>query len=111
MSAPVSGHQRENAGLFSSARQNVPSAAVQKKIESGSMVMTSPPALKIGVQLISTTVQSAVFSLKKRRASPARSRLVPSASRGLNARMPNSDTPKRRVLSQIVEATPGPLLK
>ena len=40
MSAPVAGQCQENSGLRSSASQQVNIAAVQKKIESGSIVMT-----------------------------------------------------------------------
>ena len=111
MSNPVAGHHREKAGLFSSASHMVQIAAAQKKMESGSMVMMSPPTLKMGVTLMSTTVQNAMRASKSRRASQYKSRLVPSARMGAKKRMPNSPWPKSAVLAFIVAAMPGPLLK
>src|SRR4051794_28757753 len=48
---PLSGHHHENAGLRSSASQKVNIAAVQKKMLSGSVVITNEPMLKIGTML------------------------------------------------------------
>jgi hypothetical protein len=62
MSAPVKGHQKLKAGLFSSARQKVASAAIQKKMDSGSIVITSEPAWKMGITFSSSTVQMAAGS-------------------------------------------------
>ena len=42
-------------------------AAVQKKMESGSIVMTKAPMLKIGVTFNPITTQKPVTSLKRRR--------------------------------------------
>ena len=50
-------------GLFSSASQKVYTEAAQKKIERGSMVMTTAPTLKIGIAFSSSTVQIATRSL------------------------------------------------
>ena len=59
MSSPVNTHHHEKAGLFSSASQSVQSDAAQKKIEGASMVISSAPALKMGVTLMTMTVQNA----------------------------------------------------
>ena len=68
MSSPVNGHHQEKLGLRSSASQKVKKAAIQKKIESGSIVMTRLPMLKMGVTFTATTVQNPAGALKKRRA-------------------------------------------
>src|SRR5437763_120240 len=68
MSKPVNGHHQANLGLCSSARQKANIAATQQKTESGSVVMTKPPMLKIGTAFIAMTSQKAVTSLKSRRA-------------------------------------------
>ena len=75
------------------------------------MVITRPPALKIGVQLIVSTAQMATASPKRRRPNENMSRLVPSARIGLKKRTPNSFAPKRCVPSHMVAAMPGPLEK
>ena len=111
MMAPVAGHHALKDGLFSSASHVVQSAAVQKKIESGSMVISRPPALNSGVAFMSTTVHVATRTSKIRRASQKTRRLVPSARMGAKKRMPNSPWPKSAVPSFIVAAIPGPLLK
>src|SRR5262245_11286676 len=108
MSKPVSGHHAEKFGERSSARQQVSNAADQKKIDNGSIVITSAPAFRIGSTFTSTTVHAPIDSPYKRRARFHSTRLVPSASRGLKKRMPNSLTPNRCVESHIVAATPGP---
>src|ERR1700759_955019 len=48
ISSPVNGHHQLNSTPFSSASQKVYSAAAQKKMERGSIVISSPPTLKIG---------------------------------------------------------------
>src|SRR3954463_14975164 len=68
MRKPVNGHHQVNFGLCSSVRQKADIAATQQKTESGSVVMTKPPMLKIGTAFIAITSQKAVTSLKSRRA-------------------------------------------
>src|SRR2546423_2410061 len=67
ISNPVSGHQGEKRGLFSTASQRVNIAATQKKSDNASVVMTNAPTLKIGVTLNAITVQRPTFSLNRRR--------------------------------------------
>src|SRR4029077_8356639 len=66
-SNPVSGQQSENGGLFFTASPHLTIAAIQKKIDSASVVITNAPTLKMGVTLNAITVQSPTFSLNKRR--------------------------------------------
>ena len=66
-SRPVTGQNQEKFGLRSRASQNVNMAAVQKKIESGSIVMRRLPMLKIGTALSASTAQNPAVALKRRR--------------------------------------------
>src|ERR1700730_2594363 len=66
MSSPVSGHQNEKRGLFSTASQKLNIAANQKKIDNASVVITNAPTLKIGVTLKAITAQRPTFSLNNR---------------------------------------------
>src|ERR1700730_3304362 len=68
MSKPVAGQERKNLGVRSSASQNVIIAAVQKKIDNGSIVIRNAPTLKIGVTLSATTSHKPAVALNKRRA-------------------------------------------
>jgi len=63
MSAPVNGQAHENFGLVSTTRQKENMAATQKKSESGSIVITKDPMLKIGVAFNPITAQRAVLAL------------------------------------------------
>src|SRR6476620_4750154 len=67
-SRPVAGQCQENSGLRSKAHQKVNIAAVQKRIERGSIVMTKLPMFKIGVALRASTSHSPAIALKRRRA-------------------------------------------
>ena len=58
---------QEAFGVRSSASQKVNMAATQKKIESGSIVMTRLPTLKIGTALSAMTAQKPARSLNSRR--------------------------------------------
>jgi hypothetical protein len=64
MRSPVAGQSQSERGVRSSASQKVNMAAVQKKIESGSIVMTRLPTLKSGMALRAITTQKPAFSLK-----------------------------------------------
>src|SRR3954454_24829765 len=55
MRKPVNGNHQVNLVLFSSVPQKANIAATQQKTESGSVVMTKPPILKIGTAFIAIT--------------------------------------------------------
>ena len=61
---PVAGQCQEKFGLRSIASQKVNMAAVQKKTESGSIVIRMLPTLNIGIALIASTAQNPVAALK-----------------------------------------------
>jgi hypothetical protein len=64
MRRPVAGQSQTERGVRSRASQKVKRAAVQKKIESGSIVMTRLPTLKSGMAFSAITTQKPAFSLK-----------------------------------------------
>src|SRR5262249_37775793 len=68
ISRPVTGQYHEKRGLFSKASQNVNTAAIQKKIESASIVIRTAPTLKIGVRIKATTAHRAGVGPNRRRA-------------------------------------------
>jgi hypothetical protein len=68
ISRPVSGQYHEKLGLLSKASQNVNIAAIQKKIDSASIVITIAPMLKIGVAFKAMTAHRPAVPLNKRRA-------------------------------------------
>src|SRR5262245_12342063 len=68
ISRPVTGQYQEKRGLFSKASQNVNIPAIQKKIESASIVIRTAPTLKIGVAFKAITAQRAAVGPNRRRA-------------------------------------------
>jgi 2-hydroxychromene-2-carboxylate isomerase len=85
-------------------------AAIQKKIDSASIVITIAPMLKIGVAFKAMTVHRPAVPPNSRRAKWNKRRLVAAASTGLKKRTPNSFAPKTAVLARMAKAIPGPLL-
>src|SRR5439155_22755711 len=63
---PVTVQYHEGCGLRSRASQNANIAAVQKKMESGSIVIKNAPMLKIGVTFNAITSHSPALALIKR---------------------------------------------
>src|SRR5262245_275427 len=68
ISRPVTGQYHEKLGLFSTASQNVNMAAIQKKIDNASIVITTAPMLKIGVAFKAMTAHRPAVAPNKRRA-------------------------------------------
>src|SRR5262249_53899229 len=66
-SNPVIGQYQLPLGVRSSPSQSVNIDAAQKKIESGSMVITRFPMAKIGVTFSATTAQNPTAPPKRRR--------------------------------------------
>src|SRR4029078_9213885 len=68
ISRPVTGQYHEKLGLFSTESQKVNIAAIQKKIDGASIVITIAPMLKIGVTFKAITVHRPAMAPNKRRA-------------------------------------------
>src|SRR5437899_3237747 len=68
ISRPVTGQYHEKLGLFSTASQKANIAAIQKKIDSASIVISTAPMLKIGVAFKPITAQRPAVGPNKWRA-------------------------------------------
>src|ERR1700745_2327597 len=68
ISRPVIGQYHDKLGVFSSASQKVNIAAIQKKIDNASIVITTAPMLKIGVAFKAMTAHRPEVAPNKRRA-------------------------------------------